>query len=331
VPQDECAFGSGGGISNSGTLTLTNTRVSNNVAGSPAITRYAFGGGISNSFQGTLTVLDSVVSGNRAAVSPPNGCFTEGGGIADFGTMRIGDSQITGNSSVVVSSVPSSILGNDVEQNADAGGVDLSPNATATISRSVISDNTVSDFDSAGDSQAFNGGIDNDGTLLLTDSSVDRNSVTARVPDNSGLVAAANSGGLGLSNRETVRSSHIGGNSLTAVSATGLAGASGAGIGDFSGQLTLEKTLVVGNTANASAGALTIAFGGGILETSFGGPEPSMSITDSVITANRLTGNAGAPQGGGIFNGGLLGGGPFPITVNNTVIEGNSPDQCVGC
>jgi hypothetical protein len=50
-----------------------------------------------------------------------------------------------------------------------------------------------------------------------------------------------------------------------------------------------------------------------------------------VITANKLTGTAGTPQGGGIFNGGILGGGPFPLTLTRTVIKGNGPDQCVGC
>src|SRR5919197_4848939 len=48
VPFDQCAFAGGGGIGNSGTLTLTDTRVSDNAAGSPGITSYAFGGGISN-------------------------------------------------------------------------------------------------------------------------------------------------------------------------------------------------------------------------------------------------------------------------------------------
>jgi len=331
VPADRCAFASGGGISNAGRLTLTDSQVRGNVVGSAAITRSAFGAGISNGLPGTLTVLDSVVSGNRAVVSPPNGCFTEGGGIEDFGTMTIQDSRITGNSSVVVSSVPSSIIGNDPEQNADAGGVDLAPSGSATISGSTISDNTVSDFDSGGDAQAFNGGIDNDGTLLLTDSNIERNSVSAQVPDDSGLVAGASSGGLGLANSTTVRASNIGGNSLFAVSATGIAFVNGGGIGNFGGQLALERTLVSGNTGSASSDVLTLALGGGIIETMFGGPAPQMTLTDSVVTANRLSGNAGQPQGGGIFNGGILGGGPFPLTLTRTVIQGNKPDQCVGC
>ena len=331
VPQQECAFASGGGIGNAGNLALTRTLVVGNVAGSPGITHYAFGGGISNGPQGILSLNWSVVSGNRAAVSPPDGRFSEGGGIKDFGTMTIAFSQITGNSSVVVSSVPSSILGNHVEQNADAGGVDLSSRGTATVDGSTISGNTVSDFDSNGDAQAFNGGIDDDGTLVLTASIVDRNTVSAGVPDGSGFVAAANSGGVGLTGTASVQFSHIGGNSLEANSANGLAFAGGAGVGDFSGHLSVDRSLITGNSGSATSGADTIALGGGILETSFGGPEPQVTITDTVVVANRLTGTAGTPEGGGIFNGGLGGGGPYPLTVARSVIQGNSPDQCVGC
>jgi len=331
VPQEECAFASGGGIANAGNLALNRTLVVGNVAGSPGITHYAFGGGISNDPQGTLSLSWSVVSGNRATVSPPDGRFSEGGGIEDFGTMTIAFSRITDNSSIVVSSVPSSILGNHVEQNADAGGVDLGSSGTATIDSSTISGNTVSDFDSNGDAQAFNGGIDDDGTLVLTGSIVDRNTVNAGVPDGSGLVADANSGGLGLAGTASVRFSHIGGNSLDANSASGLAFVGGAGVADFSGRLSVDRTLITGNTGTATSGAVTISLGGGILETSFGGPDPQATVSDSVVVANRLTGTAGTPQGAGIYNGGLAGGGPYPLTITHTVIQGNSPDQCVGC
>ena len=332
VPAAQCAFALGGGIANAGVLTLTNSRVTDNLAGSPGITRTSRGAGIYNGATGTLTVRDSVVSGNQAVVSPPNGCFTEGGGIEDFGTMTVENSRITGNSSVVVSSVPSSILGNDLEQNADAGGIDLSPNASATISNSNISDNTVSDFDSGGDAQSFNGGIDGEGTLALSGSIVDRNTVSARVPAGSGLVTAATAGGVGLSGgSSTIRSSHIGGNRLDALSASGVAFVGGAGIEDVSAQLAVDRTVVTANSAGAIAAALTLALGGGILDTSLGGLDPQMTLTDSVVTANRLTANSSTPLGGGVFNGGILGGGPYPITLTGTVIEGNSPDQCAGC
>jgi hypothetical protein len=329
-----CAFANGGGIDNSGALTLTNTRVSDNVAGAApggsSLASDASGGGIDNHPQGTLIMQHSFVTGNRAAVNPPNGAFSEAGGVLDGGAMVIEDGAIDENASVVVSSVPS-VFPFDVEQVADAGGLDVAGGATATISRSTISRNTVSGFDSNGDVQAINGGIDGDGSLLLTDSSVDRNNVTAEVPAASGFLADAVSGGLHVGGAATVRSSRISDNNLTAVSATGTANVAGAGIGNLSGQLTLEKTSVTGNRG-AATGVGGLVLGGGILNVAFGGGPPELALTDSVVTANSLTatGPGFEPQGGGIFSADLFGGGAFPVSVSNTVIEGNKPDQCVG-
>ena len=56
-----CSFASGGGIANSGTLTVTNTRIADNVAGATAtsggLATDARGGGIWNASQGTLTTI----------------------------------------------------------------------------------------------------------------------------------------------------------------------------------------------------------------------------------------------------------------------------------
>jgi CSLREA domain-containing protein len=70
----------GGGIYNTGTLTVTNSTVSNNTSG----------GGISNS--GNLTVNNSTISNN----SSPNG---DGGGIANSGDLTVNNSTISNNSS----------------------------------------------------------------------------------------------------------------------------------------------------------------------------------------------------------------------------------------
>ena len=185
-----CAFVNGGGIDNSGILTVTDTRVTDNVAGAApggsSLASDASGGGIDNHPQGTLMLRHCRVIGNRAAVNPPDGAFTEAGGVLDGGTMVIENSSVDDNASVAVSSV-SSFFPFDVDQSADAGGVDVSVAASATISGSSISGNTLYGFDSRGDAQAINGGIDDDGSLVLTDSTVSRNSVTAEVPAASGL------------------------------------------------------------------------------------------------------------------------------------------------
>ena len=108
-----CAFALGGGIFNAGTLTVTDTRITDNVSGStaadPSVASYAAGGGILNGFQGSLTLLHSFVTDNRAAVSPPNGRNTDGGGISSSGTLTVEDSVISGNRSDVEASVPSCV------------------------------------------------------------------------------------------------------------------------------------------------------------------------------------------------------------------------------
>src|SRR5438445_4969826 len=98
---------SGGGINNSGTLTLTNSTVSGNWAPIPCIRSFVFcelragtasGGGIYNS--GALIISNSIISGNHAG-SYCNGtpCSAFGGGIYNRGTlMIIKNSTLTGNS-----------------------------------------------------------------------------------------------------------------------------------------------------------------------------------------------------------------------------------------
>ena len=71
----------GGGIINSGTLTLTNSTVSGN-------STIGGGGGIINS--GTLTLTNSTVSGNR-------GAFGSGGGIENGGTANLFNATIANN------------------------------------------------------------------------------------------------------------------------------------------------------------------------------------------------------------------------------------------
>lgn len=77
------ATGSGGGISNSGTLTVNNSTFSDNSASG--------GGGIYNSLGATLTVMNSTFSGNAAGGG-------SGGGILNNGTVTVSNSTFSGNS-----------------------------------------------------------------------------------------------------------------------------------------------------------------------------------------------------------------------------------------
>jgi hypothetical protein len=335
IPFDQCAFALGGGIANSGTLTLTRTTLNHNVAGSPGITSHASGGGINNA--GTLTLVRSAVSDNQAAVSAPNGRFSDGGGIVSGGVLTIDDSVVTDNTSAVAASVPS-FFPFDVQEEANAGGIYLPGGSTTTIRRSRIGGNAVTSTNTAGDVEAEAGGIDSDGSLLMIDSSVDHNTVTGSVPADSGFLSEADAGGIQVQGVTTLRDSRVSDNTLSSTSATGAAFGSGGGLFNLGAVLTLERTLVVGNSATAT-GVGGVNLGGGIGNVQFFGPAPELAMTDSVVTANRLSASPGiASLGGGLFNLEVTNldpfatGRPFPITQTRTVIAGNKPDQCAnGC
>jgi hypothetical protein len=262
-------------------------------------------------------------------VSLPNGRNTDGGGIVSYGVLTVEDSVISGNSSEVDASVPSVFLVDFAE--ANAGGLYLTPGSTTIIRSSRISGNSVRGSNTAGDIAAEAGGIDSDGSLLLTDSSVENNTALAIVPASSGFLAETDGGGIQVQHNTVVRDSRISHNTLSATSETGLAFASGGGLFNLSGSLTLERTVVAANSASAS-GAGGFNLGGGITNVTIGGPAPELTLTDSVITANRLAASAGiVSQGGGLYSADPFSGQPFAVAMIRTVIEGNRPDECVGC
>ena len=151
--------GTGGGIANEGTLTLTNSTVSGNSAGEAA------SGGIWNG--GTMTISNSTVSGNSAG----DVAF---GGIWNVGTMALTNSTVSGNS-------------------VGAFGVNgiLNDSGMLTVTNCTVSENTGGTFGGiwndgtmaltnstvSGNSAESSGGISNsgDGTLTMTNSTVSGN------------------------------------------------------------------------------------------------------------------------------------------------------------
>ncbi len=115
----------GGGIYNLGTLTVTNSTFSGNSA-------IGFGGGINNNVTTTLTVTNSTFSGNSATGG-------SGGGISNFGTLTVTNSTFAGNS-------------------AGSTGGGIRNTGTLTVTNSTFAGN------SAG---STGGGIRNTGTLTV--------------------------------------------------------------------------------------------------------------------------------------------------------------------
>jgi hypothetical protein len=254
---------------------------------------------------------------------------------------------------------------NDIQEGAadHAGGIQIegddncsTPNsgcAVATITDSTITDNSVTAGNSLGDATGFCGGICDDGQLVLRDSLVGNNHVTATVPAGSKTCACADSAGIGTGGIETIRDSHITGNTVTARAPAGKASASaGGGSTGNSVSDSITDSLIAGNhvTATTTTGTANVQGGGFV---NFGAV---LTIRDSTFDGNSGTANGtgSSALGGGIWsgNGGTLtllgssithnaltastahGGGLFtanPSTIKDTVIANNVPDQCVGC
>ncbi len=313
----DCSFATGGGIANAGTLTLVDTRVADNQAGdASSLTVVATGGGIAGAPQATLTLKHSVVTGNRAIGTPPHGDTAHGGGIDAPGPLTIQDSIVSGNSADLSTQDPT-----DEFPVALAGGIGIG--AQATITRTLVTGNRVTSTNAGGTSIAAAGGIFDEGSLALSDSTIAHNQVSSTVPASSHDSALAGSGGMEVNGTATVRNSVFVGNSVYANAPGGVVNAGGGGIGNF-GQSTIERTAVIANHVTAS-GAAGFAHGGGIENETLFGSTPTLTLTDSVLAGNTLEAGPGlAAQGGGLFT-------AFPVTLTRTWIRRNEPDQCFGC
>ena len=127
-------FDVGGGVSNNGTVTVTNCTITNNQAinGAGIFNRGFFG-------QVTLTVVDTIISSNLGGI---------GGGIYNnTGMATVMNTTISGNWASI------------------SGGIHNSQFAGLTVTGTTISGNSV----------VNNGAIGNDGTLTLTNSTINGN------------------------------------------------------------------------------------------------------------------------------------------------------------
>ncbi|MGO9469265.1 MAG: beta strand repeat-containing protein, partial [Isosphaeraceae bacterium] len=351
--------GDGGGISNGGTMTVSGCTIENNTAtdtfgGGGGILNFGYatltvtggstiegntanaGGGIYN--YATLTVTDSTIDGNTASVvgaayggggilidnstATITGCTFEdnttgafGGGVAGGGTIT--DCTFEGNTADVGGGVyaigTTTITGSTFAGNMAYGAGAISNNGTLTVADSTI----------AGNSANLNGGgISNDGVATVIDCTVDDNTAGTSYGDGGGI---SNGGTL------SIIDSTIAGNSADYYSG-------GGGIVNYD-TLTVSGTTITGNTANDG----TTGGGGGVLN--YG----TFTVTDSTITDNSAAGPYG--YGGGIYNAGMLtivnstiaynisyadyGGGMYDssgatTTLDNTIVDINTPDDING-
>ena len=178
--SDNSAGDYGGGIYSFGTLTVTNSTL----AGNSVHTQYSAGGGIYSS--GTLTVTGSTFSDNLV-----NGTHGLGGGIVNSsGTLTVTDCAFSGNSADnraggICNSGTLTITRSTFSGNSAVSGGGISNSGTATITNSIFSSNSAS---------GNGGGSFNSGTLTITNSTFSDNSASdAGGIFNSGAVTINNS------------------------------------------------------------------------------------------------------------------------------------------
>lgn len=186
--SDNNAIDGGGGIYNTSTATITDSTFSGNSA--------ALGGGIYNTGGATMTVTNSTISGNTVS--------NDGGGIVNEHTLTLTDSTISDNtasiagggiyntsyaSSSTLTVTNSALSGNST--NGDGGGIFNSE--TATFINSTISGNSAY-FDG--------GGISNSGTAKLHNVTIANNTADSdadELGDGGGVFVSA-TGTLNLGN-----------------------------------------------------------------------------------------------------------------------------------
>ena len=310
----------GGGVWNSGALTLNHSAVTHNTAGVAS--------GVFN--QGQLTLNSSTVSNNTSTSTYGSGGIFNCGGNAGFESFGLctGSTSLTLNNSTVSNNVGGAagdgggidndlqgtlkLNGSTVSGNATGGsGGGIQNNGTATLISSKVSGNAASDGNG--------GGIENNGTATLISSTVSGD--TAGTFNNGGgidnegtatLIASAVSGntsgntGGGIQNGGTA--------TLNFSTVSGNTGGSGGGIQN-NGTATLNVTLVANNSS--TAGGQFFGNGGGVSS----GP----SNTDlTTLNYSIIRANSAVFVGGGIFAGG------GPMKINHSVVTGNSAGTTAG-
>jgi hypothetical protein len=165
----------GGGIINHGTLTLDAVAVEDNAVYSSTQEGVAHGGGVYN--VGTLTVTDSTFSGNVAG----GGGSTGGGAIYNGGTLTVTDSLFADNQAVgpatgggaIENGLTMTVTGCTFQDNIARGAGGPSGGAVANFSAATIGESTFS-----GNSAGGGGGIANVRLLTLGNCTLSGNSAS---------------------------------------------------------------------------------------------------------------------------------------------------------
>ena len=275
-------------IMNGGTLTLTNTTVSNNTSTS------CCGGGIEN--DGLLTVTGSTFSGNR-----PDAIIS-GGNVNNLGEVNIIDSTFSGNRNAVrVSFDTARIVNSTFSNNVAAISNDR---GTVTITRSTFTGNVGS----------VRGAIINASSrMTITDSTFSGNRANSGSTDVRGgaIYSEGTASVLAIANSTFVNNS-----------AAGLNGARGGAISVNSGTVTVNNSTFSGN--HALAYYVSDSGWGGAIYTQGTG---SVNITHSTFLNNYALEEGSSSTKGDAGDAIRNADARVAVTLRNTLVARYIPEQ----
>jgi len=239
----------GGGINNSGTLTVTDSTFSGNSA--------ADGGGITNF--GTLTVTNSTFSDNSATTFSGGGIVHSGSGTVTVTNSTFSRNSAANGSGAIggANGTMMMVINSTFSENSGAEGGGIGNGGTLTVTNSTFSRNRAAD----------GGGITNFGTLTVTNSTFSDNSATTF---SGGGIATAGSGTVTVTNSTFSRNSAanggggiVNGGTLMTVTNSTFSGNSAIGGGGIAnaGTLTVKNTLLANSRAGGNCSGSIISLG----------------------------------------------------------------------
>jgi hypothetical protein len=313
-------------------VSIQGLTVTNGVANAPGSgVNLVGGGGIFVAHDATLTLTGSDVTGNignstSATADHPGLVAGTGGGIFNAGTLTLIDDVISGNTANTGSALD--VIGGQV--NAAGGGIFNRRDATLTLVRTAVMNNTANAGASSFLTDAEGGGIVSSGILSLTDVAVSGNIANAGpvTADRSATTSGAGGGLQIMGGTVTVTKSSFLDNTANTASASatdlqsGLVDVRGEGGGIFGqGDLTVTTTAFSGNVANsgsATGGFVATATGYGGAIDDHGGQltATGLGVTDNIANAGSAR-TAARGLGGGIYGSGR-------IAVESSLVDGNT-------
>jgi hypothetical protein len=298
----------GGGILNSGTLTLLQCTVAGNASGNGARSG-GIGGGIYN--ERLLTMIDCTITGNRAG----GGAGEDGGhGGGIFNNAFRSDPMILLNCRIT-----DNVAGNGGRSGGWGGGI-------ATSSGKLIMTDCLVTGNRAGDGMLMTGGLGGgiaetlQGDIILTRCTIRANAAgngngggagggifarggTLTLEDctvnmnvaGSGTTGGGGGGGIASTGASALlRNCRVTANTAGATSGSNTGGQGGA-IRNLLGNMTLHACTLSGN----AAGNGTVGGSGGAIYNSQG----TIALTNCTVSGNAAgTGSVGGASGGGFFN-----------------------------